>query len=103
MKTNNYYDTLSKVQKQKWAEKQGNLCYYEWFDTLYEEYTLEETGAIFLSLMFYDRTGGTQPLPKDLETEQPEHFLLPIWKKRRLNNTLPQRCRIYPRRTAHYP
>ena len=68
MKTNNYYDTLSKVQKQKWAEKQGNLCYYEWFDTLYEEYTLEETGAIFLSLMFYDRTGGTQPLPKDLET-----------------------------------
>ena len=68
MKTNNYYDTLSKVQKQKWAEKQGNLCYYEWFDTLYEEYTLEETGAIFLSLIFYDRTGGTQPLPKDLET-----------------------------------
>ena len=36
MKTNNYYDTLSKVQKQKWTEKQGNLCYYEWFDTLYE-------------------------------------------------------------------
>ena len=68
MKTNNYYDTLSKVQKQKWAEKQGNLCYYEWFDTFYEEYTLEETGAILLSLMFYDRTGGTQPLPKDLET-----------------------------------
>ena len=67
MKTHNYYDNLSKVQKQKKAEKLGNLCYYEWFDTLYEEYTLEESGAILLGLMFYDRTGGTQPLPKDLE------------------------------------
>ena len=67
MKTHNYYDNLSKVQKQKKAEKLGNLCYYEWFDTFYEEYTLEETGAILLGLMFYDRTGGTQPLPKDLE------------------------------------
>lgn len=34
---------------------------------MYEEYTLEESGAILLGLMFYDRTGGTQPLPKDLE------------------------------------
>lgn len=67
MKTHNYYDNLSQVQKQKKAEKLGNLCYYEWFDTLYEEYTLEESGAILLGLMFYDRTGGTQPLPKDLE------------------------------------
>ena len=68
MKTHNYYDNLSQVQKQKKAEKLGNLCYYEWFDTLHEEYTLEESGAILLGLMFYDRTGGTQPLPKDLET-----------------------------------
>ena len=30
MKTHNYYDNLSKVQKQKKAEKLGNLCYYEW-------------------------------------------------------------------------
>ena len=67
MKINNYYDNLSQVQKQKKAEKLGNLCYYEWFDPLYEEYTLEESGAILLGLMFYDRTGGTQPLPKDLE------------------------------------
>ncbi len=67
MKINNYYENLSQVQKQKKAEKLGNLCYYEWFDTLYEEYTLEEAGAILLGLMFYDRTGGTQPLPKDLE------------------------------------
>lgn len=68
MKTHNYYDNLSQVQKQKKAEKLGNLCYYEWFDTLYEEYTLEESGAILLGLIYYDRTGGTQPLPKDLET-----------------------------------
>ncbi len=67
MKINNYYENLSQVQKQKKAEKLGNLCYYEWFDPLYEEYTLEESGAILLGLMFYDRTGGTQPLPKDLE------------------------------------
>ncbi len=68
MKTHNYYDNLSQVQKQKKAEKLGNLCYYEWFDTLYEEYTLEESGAILLGLIYYDRTGGTQPLPKDLES-----------------------------------
>lgn len=57
-----------KCRNKRKAEKLGNLCYYEWFDTLYEEYTLEESGAILLGLMFYDRTGGTQPLPKDLET-----------------------------------
>lgn len=62
----NYYETLSEIQKRKWGEKQGNVCYQEWFDTLHEEYTLEEAGAILLGLMFYDRTGGTLPLPDDI-------------------------------------
>lgn len=62
----NYYETLSEIQKRKWAEKQGNVSYREWFDTLHEEYTLEEAGAILLGLMFYDRTGGTLPLPDDI-------------------------------------
>lgn len=62
----NYYETLSEIQKRKWAEKQGNVSYREWFDTLHDEYTLEEAGAILLGLMFYDRTGGTLPLPDDI-------------------------------------
>ena len=66
MKLLNDYETLSEIQKLKWKEKQGNICYREWFDTLHDEYTLEEAGAILLALMFYDGTGGTQPLPKDL-------------------------------------
>lgn len=34
--------------------------------SLFGEYTLEECGAILLSIMFYDKTGGTQPIPKKL-------------------------------------
>ena len=67
MEIYNYYETLSKTQKLKWEEKLGNLCYKEWFDILYGDFTLEESGAILLGLMFYDKTGGTKPLPEDLE------------------------------------
>ena len=67
MEIYNYYETLSKTQKLKWEEKLGNLCYKEWFDILYGDFTLEESGAILLGLMFYDKTGGTMPLPEDLE------------------------------------
>lgn len=67
MEVYNYYQTLSKIQKLKWEEKLGNLCYKEWFDILYGDFTLEESGAILLGLMFYDKTGGTLPLPEDLE------------------------------------
>lgn len=66
IKLNNYYKKLSPIQKKKHAEKQGMLCYYEWFDTLYDECTPEEAGIVLLALLHYDRYGGNADLPAPL-------------------------------------
>ena len=63
----NYLATLSPIQKRKWLEKKGALCYYELFDLLHENFTLEEAGAILLGLIYYDKVGGSEPLPEDIE------------------------------------
>ena len=67
MNYQNYLATLSPIQKRKWLEKQGALCYYELFDLLHENFTLEEAGAILLGLIYYDKVGGSEPLPEDIE------------------------------------
>lgn len=67
MNYHNYLATLSPIQKRKWLEKQGALCYYELFDLLHENFTLEEAGAILLGLIYYDKVGGSEPLPEDIE------------------------------------
>ena len=64
---NDYYSTLSPVQKRKHAEKQGMLCYYEWLDTLTDECTPEEAGYVFLALLHFDRFGGSVELPSYIE------------------------------------
>lgn len=66
IKLNNYYKKLSPIQKKKHAEKQGMLCYYEWFDSMYEECTLEEAGTVLLALLYYDKHGGNADLPAPL-------------------------------------
>ena len=63
IKLNNYYDKLSMVQKAKHAEKQGMLCYYEWYESLVDDCTPEEAGYILLALLHYDRYGGAVDLP----------------------------------------
>lgn len=64
---NNYYDTLTEKQKLGHADKQGALFYYEWFDMLYEMCSFEESGCLLLALLYYDRYGGSKPLPADLQ------------------------------------
>lgn len=64
---NNYYDTLTEKQKLGHADKQGALFYYEWFDVLYDMCDLEESGCLLLALLYYDRYGGSRPLPTDLQ------------------------------------
>ena len=64
---NDYYSTLSPIQKRKHAEKQGMLCYYEWLDTLTDECTPEEAGYVFLALLHFDRYGGSVELPPYIE------------------------------------
>ena len=64
---NNYYDTLTEKQKLGHADKQGALFYYEWFDMLYEMCSFEESGCLLLTLLYYDRYGGSKPLPTDLQ------------------------------------
>ena len=63
----NYLETLSPMQEKKWLEKKGALLYYDFFNVLFEEFSLEEAGAVLLGLIFYDKTGGALPLPKSLE------------------------------------
>ena len=67
IKLNNYYDTLTEKQKLGHADKQGALFYYEWFDVLYEMCSLEESGCLLLALLYYDKFGGSKPLPSDLQ------------------------------------
>ena len=63
----NYFETLSPMQEKKWLEKKGALLYFDLFNVLFEEFSLKESGAILLGLIFYDKTGGALPLPKSLE------------------------------------
>ena len=64
---NNYYDTLTEKQKLGHADKQGALFYYEWFDVLYDMCSLEESGCFLLARLYYDKFGGSKPLPADLQ------------------------------------
>ena len=67
MELKNYLETLSQMQKWKWEEKVGTLMYYDIFEMLHTDYSLEESGALLLGLIYYDMTGGAKPLPKDIE------------------------------------
>ena len=62
MKLYNYIEALTPQQQRKWQEKKGALCYYEWFDRLYDSVDLECAGAIMLAILHYDRTGGAKPI-----------------------------------------
>lgn len=66
MKLYNYLEALTPQQQRKWQEKKGALCYYEWFDRLYDSVDLECAGAIMLAILHYDRTGGAKPIPAKL-------------------------------------
>lgn len=66
MKLYNYLEALTPQQQRKWQEKKGALCYYEWFDRLYDSVDLECAGAIMLAVLHYDRTGGAKPIPAKL-------------------------------------
>lgn len=66
MKLNNYYQTLTEKQKEKIKEKVATSMFYNWYDELREDFSLEEAGAILLAILFYDRTHGEEEIPSDL-------------------------------------
>lgn len=66
MKLNNYYQTLTEKQKEKIKEKVATSMFYNWYDELREDFSLEEAGAILLAILFYDRTHGEEEIPADL-------------------------------------
>ena len=66
MKLNNYYQTLTEKQKEKIKEKVATSMFYNWYDELREDFSLEEAGAILLAILFYDRTHGEEEIPDDL-------------------------------------
>lgn len=63
----NYYDKFTDKQKLSHADKKGALFYYEWFDMLYEMCSVEEAGTLLLALLYYDKFGGSKPLPEGLQ------------------------------------
>lgn len=63
MKYENYYETLTEMQKLKWAEKKGPIIYKDWYEMISKNLDLETAGALLLSILFYDCTGGTKAIP----------------------------------------
>lgn len=66
MKLPNYFETLTDKQQAKWKDKKGALLYYEWFNRLYNNLSLEICGAMLLAIIYYDMHAGTKPLPSKL-------------------------------------
>lgn len=66
MKNHNYLEKLTAQQVQKWKEKKGAIFYYEWYDHLINSVDLECAGAVLLAVLYYDRTGGSKPIPAKL-------------------------------------
>lgn len=63
MKYENYYETLTEMQKLKWQEKKGPIIYKDWYEMISKNLDLETAGALLLSILFYDCTGGTKAIP----------------------------------------
>ena len=63
MKYENYYETLTEMQKLKWKEKKGPIIYKDWYEMISKNLDLETAGALLLSILFYDCTGGTKAIP----------------------------------------
>ena len=63
MKYENYYETLTEMQKLKWQEKKGPIIYKDWYEMISKNLDLETSGALLLSILFYDCTGGTKAIP----------------------------------------
>jgi len=63
MKYENYYETLTEMQKLKWAEKKGPIIYKDWYEMISKNLDLETSGALLLSILFYDCTGGSKAIP----------------------------------------
>ena len=63
MKYENYYETLTKMQKLKREEKKGPIIYKDWYEMISKNLDLETAGALLLSILFYDCTGGTKAIP----------------------------------------
>ena len=63
MKYENYYETLTEMQKLKWQEKKGPILYKDWYEMISKNLDLETAGALLLSILFYDCTGGTKAIP----------------------------------------
>lgn len=64
MKYENYYETLTPMQKKKWSEKKGPILYREWYDMISKNLDLETAGALVLAILFYDNCAGTKPIPQ---------------------------------------
>ena len=64
MKYENYYETLTPMQKLKWEEKKGPIIYKDWFEMISKNLDLETSGALLLAILFYDCTGGAKDIPK---------------------------------------
>ena len=63
MKYENYYETLTKMQKLKREEKKGPIIYKDWYEMISKNLDLETGGALLLSILFYDCTGGSKAIP----------------------------------------
>ncbi len=63
MKYENYYETLTKMQKLKWEEKKGPIIYKDWYEMISKNLDLEMSGALLLAILFYDCTGGAKAIP----------------------------------------
>lgn len=63
MKYENYYETLTEMQKLKWKEKKGPIIYKDWYEMISKNLDLETSGALLLAILFYDCTGGAKAIP----------------------------------------
>lgn len=64
MKYENYYETLTEMQKLKWQEKKGPIIYKDWYEMISKNLDLETAGALVLAILFYDNCAGTKPIPQ---------------------------------------
>ena len=46
MKYENYYETLTEMQKLKWKEKKGPIIYKDWYEMISKNLDLETAGAL---------------------------------------------------------
>ena len=63
MKYENYYETLTESQKIKWEDKKGPIIYKDWYEMISKNLDVETAGALLMSILFYDCTGGTKAIP----------------------------------------